>query len=249
MAREKRSGIYCIENTINGKKYIGLSIDVILRMNKKHKHSTPLINAIEKYGKESFIKYVVEYCDAEDLQEREMFYIKEWKTKVPDGYNLTDGGEGNTGYHPSEDTKKKMSNIAMGRKKSDETKHKMSESRLGIHFSSETLEKMSEAKKGIPYNEERKKEAKERMRGETAPRYGTKLKNASSQYFGVYKSVNNKNKKYSYWAVIFKQDDKYVHLGGYKDEIDAARAYDKYIIENKINHSINFPEDYSGQGG
>lgn len=41
------------------------------------------------------------------MDEKEKFYIKEYNTKAPNGYNLTDGGEGSLGYHPSKETNQK----------------------------------------------------------------------------------------------------------------------------------------------
>jgi len=32
------------------------------------------------------------------------------------------------------------------------------------------------------------------------------------------------------------------YIGSFENEIDAAKAYDKYITENKINKPLNFPE-------
>ena len=57
MTKEKICGIYCIENKVNGKKYIGQSIDIYNRW-KKHLQNanrginTILYNAIRKYGKD-----------------------------------------------------------------------------------------------------------------------------------------------------------------------------------------------------
>ena len=41
------------------------------------------------------------------LNEREIFWIAKLNTKVPNGYNLTDGGEGLV--NPSDETRAKMS--------------------------------------------------------------------------------------------------------------------------------------------
>ena len=57
MAKEKICGIYCIENIINHKKYIGQSQNVFRRMynhknllrNNKH-HNSYLQNSWNKYG-------------------------------------------------------------------------------------------------------------------------------------------------------------------------------------------------------
>ena len=60
--KQKLIGIYCIENLINGKKYIGKSIDLEKRMYKYHEYSTALNRAINKYGKDAFKRFIVECC-------------------------------------------------------------------------------------------------------------------------------------------------------------------------------------------
>lgn len=98
---QKLCGIYCIENTTNNKKYIGLSRDIKRRWSE---HKTALRKSIHnnqylqlawnKYGEGNFIFYIIELCEESLLSERECFYIKEYKTLSHEsGYNLTSGGE------------------------------------------------------------------------------------------------------------------------------------------------------------
>lgn len=50
--------------------------------------------AIQKYGLENFTKCILEECiDKEDLNSREVYWIKE-KNAIENGYNLTEGGTG-----------------------------------------------------------------------------------------------------------------------------------------------------------
>jgi hypothetical protein len=68
--------------------------------------------------------------------------------------NFTDGGEGASGFIPSEEAKKKMSEAKkgntnmLGKKPSEETRRKISEASKGKILSEETRRKISEAKKG-----------------------------------------------------------------------------------------------------
>ena len=68
MSVEKICGIYCIENMINHKKYVGQSIDIHRRW-AQHKQQnfiardTFLYNSFKKYGLESFNFYIIEECD------------------------------------------------------------------------------------------------------------------------------------------------------------------------------------------
>lgn len=101
MAKEKVSGIYCIENIINGKKYIGLSIDIYGRwidhknklLNNNHRNPK-LQNSFNKHGIENFKFYILEKCSTEIISDREIYYINKFDTfKSENGYNLTSGGE------------------------------------------------------------------------------------------------------------------------------------------------------------
>ena len=105
MTQEKISGIYCIENLINNKKYIGKSIDIYSRW-YKHKYELShnshynryLQHAWNKYGETNFKFYIIETCDADSLDEKEIYYIDLFNTHVyfgdGNGYNLTIGGDG-----------------------------------------------------------------------------------------------------------------------------------------------------------
>lgn len=37
-----------------------------------------------------------------------------------------------------------------------------------------------------------------------------------------------------------RANNKYKHLGYFDDKIEAANAYDKYIIDNNLEHTKNF---------
>lgn len=89
-------GIYKITNKINGKSYIGQSIDILQRWSQ-HKRSkdfnNPLYLDMEKYGQQNFIYEIIEECPQTQLNEREKFWIKYYNS-YKDGYNRTCGGTG-----------------------------------------------------------------------------------------------------------------------------------------------------------
>lgn len=100
MAREKICGIYCIENLVNGKKYIGQSIDIYARwlahkwkLNNSCHNNLHLMKAWKKYGEGNFAFTIIEECNRHELDKKEVSWIKTLQTRQ-NGYNLTDGGGG-----------------------------------------------------------------------------------------------------------------------------------------------------------
>lgn len=95
------TGIYKITNNINGKVYIGQSVDIKRRWKehkkeafykKSHCFDYPLYRAIRKYGIENFKFEILEECPQDMLNELEIFYINEYKATGENGYNQNDGG-------------------------------------------------------------------------------------------------------------------------------------------------------------
>ena len=92
---KKVRGIYKVTNKINGKVYIGQSVDIGRRW---HEHMAAkddiyFHKAIQKYGVENFEWEVIEKCKKKDLDEREIYWI-EYYDSFNKGYNCTKGGEG-----------------------------------------------------------------------------------------------------------------------------------------------------------
>jgi group I intron endonuclease len=94
--KEKKSGIYSIINTVNGKIYIGKTINLYHRkyqhfaLLNSHRHTNEYLNAsAKKYGADKFYYNVVEYCDESILGEREHYWIKHFDSNNRDkGYNI-----------------------------------------------------------------------------------------------------------------------------------------------------------------
>lgn len=87
--------IYKITNNINGKIYIGQHKQTTTKEKiDRYLGSGILIKkAQDKYGKENFIKEIIEYCSKENINDREIYWIRFYNSLTPNGYNITKGGQ------------------------------------------------------------------------------------------------------------------------------------------------------------
>lgn len=121
--REKICGIYKITNNINQKVYIGQSVDIYNRWNHHkscclnpncHEYNSPFYRALRKYGRDNFTFEIIEQCDVDDLDEKEIRYISQYNSFVhsenSNGYNNSIGGNQGSRFRiKSEEEKRKIS--------------------------------------------------------------------------------------------------------------------------------------------
>jgi group I intron endonuclease len=161
------SGIYCIENTVNNKKYIGKSVNIEKRfnqhkreLNKNNHKNRHLQYAWNKYGEKNFKFQIVEKCEKDNkkLTEREIYFISYYNAKNKT-YNETDGGEGLLGRKHTLQTINKISLFAKNRP--PEINKKISDSMKGHIITKQTRDKISNSKKGKHLSEIHKKKIKD----------------------------------------------------------------------------------------
>lgn len=192
----ENSGIYKIENLVNGKVYIGSAVNLErrwwehkTRLEAKTHPNKKLTNAWHKHGSDKFEFKVIIYCEPKDLIMYEQRCIDGFKA-VGEGYNLCPTAGSALGIKRSEETKKRMSESQKGKPKSAEAATNSAKARLGskrgAHSeqskkkigdalrgrtlgpqSEETKRKRSEALKGRPRSEETKRKISESRKNKT----------------------------------------------------------------------------------
>jgi group I intron endonuclease len=165
----KFCGVYGIRNSINGKWYIGESVNIKYRKSKHfstlkyncHKNDY-LQRSWNKYGKEVFEFIILELCLEESLEAKEKEWIAKYKSNDFEyGYNLTDGG--NVGKKMKEESKSKLSDSIkkhwlfnthpmLGKNHTQEAKNKIAAGHFGKPLSDEHKKKLAKASIGNTYS-------------------------------------------------------------------------------------------------
>lgn len=164
--------VYVARNVVNGKGYTGFTFDLEHRKttHRKDAENGSMLAfhcAIRKYGWDAFEWSVVYEDDDNDREWMgwwESKFIRELGTKVPNGYNMTDGGDGgdaSSGLTRSEEEKQQIREKLLGHSVSEETRRKLSEAHLGVpnyklrgrNHSDEAKRKMSAFRLGKTYEE------------------------------------------------------------------------------------------------
>ena len=118
---DKKFTVYKVHCKPSGKDYIGITNDMKKRFNghwsalTDPKKKSVFHKAIRKYGKESFIITILnELYSWESACLLEQHYIKDLNTKIPNGYNMTDGGEGTPGIEVPQELRDRLSESHKG---------------------------------------------------------------------------------------------------------------------------------------
>lgn len=150
--------IYKITNNINNKIYIGQTIKArptdrfsqhryLARHSGQEKSISYLHQAMAKYGVDNFSFEIIENIENDKLNEREQYWIAQYNSLVPQGYNLTIGGEGALGHSRPQTLEERE-------------KRKQSNKQFYIDHP-EALQQMSERTKKLWENEEYRRKVTE----------------------------------------------------------------------------------------
>ena len=191
--------IYAITNKINDKQYIGFHVTNDL--NDGYMGSGIAIKgAYKKYGIENFDKEILENCNELNWSKKEIYWIKKLDTLVPNGYNLTLGGEGTLGLILSKESRKKISisrkgispwNKGLYGNYSKEYREKLSIAFKGKKTSEETKQKISKANTGKKKSEKERAQISERLKNNNPGTRPEVKEKVSKSMKGKFSGTNN----------------------------------------------------------
>lgn len=142
--------IYKITNTINGKFYIGKTVNSIERRFARHVYdagtnsSCHFHRAIRKYGVDVFLIDILETTTAKEANNKE----RKWISNLQPEYNMTEGGDGMHGLKRTPEHNAKISAALMGRKRTPEQKAHQSLVMKGRRITQEQISKLRRALTG-----------------------------------------------------------------------------------------------------
>lgn len=252
--------IYKSLNKLNGKAYIGQTCKSLNDRKRGHlcdvrakRYNIPFHNAIRKYGENNFTWEVLESgIGKDDIDNREIYFIKRDLTISPNGYNLQSGGcklkkhhkesiDKMKNYHRNRsiEVRMKISIANKGRKHSESWKtnslngRKQAAKDRGYWHSEEMKEKNRIKHIGKKLTDDHKKNLSESHKGYIHTESQKKKMSESLVKNGIF----SKNKSGFKGVGFMKSKNKWrarlgdSHLGLFDAPEDAAKAYDFAIIE------------------
>ena len=120
---------------------------------RNFRHTNPYLqSSFNKYGEDKFVFRPMEYCEIENLTEKEQYWINQFNSmNRVFGFNMKEAD-----FHApiSEETRAKISAARKGQTPSEETRAKLSEAKKGKTPSEETRAKIRASNKGQTRSEE-----------------------------------------------------------------------------------------------
>ncbi|MFA5135477.1 MAG: GIY-YIG nuclease family protein [Patescibacteria group bacterium] len=158
------SGVYKIQNTVNGKQYIGSSVNIRERWQDHERNlragthaNARLQHAWNKYGADAFIFSIIELVSPtkDALIAREQAWIDLHNTAHRDvGYNISPTAGSSLGTKFSAETCARMSKAQKGKVLTEEHKRKIGAAAKGRKASDETKIKIGNGSRGRKHTEE-----------------------------------------------------------------------------------------------
>jgi len=186
--QKPKSGIYIITSLINGKVYIGQSINIKERFVthkrnlRNNKHSNIHFQlSYNKYNSENFTYNIIEYCDLSNIDDRETYWINFYDARNRIyGFNIQEGGHANRNVLLETKVKITISLKNKGKIITEETRKKLSKARLGVKLSPEWCNNIRLSRIGKKSSDESKLKMSIARRGKKNPNLGRRK--------GTYKS-------------------------------------------------------------
>lgn len=147
---EKSWMVYVHRNIENGKQYVGVTSrsnpEIRWQKGRGYAENPHFYAAIQKYGWDGFEHIVLQTnLQEQEAKSMERELIAMWHTQDRKyGYNATSGGDGTPDFHPSEETRKKLSEARKKENLSEETLRRRSAGLRGRAFSEEHKRKIGD---------------------------------------------------------------------------------------------------------
>jgi hypothetical protein len=210
----------------SGKVYVGQTVRSFEKRMQEHRQEssgcTLIRRAIDKYGDEMNYEIIEENVPQEQLDEREIYWIKELNSLAPGGYNCTTGGQFNV---VTQEIKDKVRD-GLNKSKIDRDGYLGGISKIGNFFYPRIRQNYNEIRLsggGFHTMEEAIEVLKEYTRD---PENFTIIDNRRMR------TVGSITKQYNGWRVSYKK----IYLGTYETEDKAEEILKEYLKDPK-----NFP--------
>ena len=149
----KISCVYKITNTLNGKVYIGQTVDYRKRkvghfsyLRRNAHRNRYLQKSFNKYGESSFKMEIIKECAVDELDKLEIYYMRKYNSIDKTlGYNMVIGGNTNKSF--PDYIRQKMSRSQRGRIISEEHRKRIGKWHKGKTISPKDIEKANKTKK------------------------------------------------------------------------------------------------------
>ena len=234
--------IYLLIDGTNDFEYVGQTTQTFERRFSQHKYGDQYIDhVIQKRGEDLIETAILKVCySKEELDYLEKHFIKLRDTKIPNGYNIADGGETHCGWHhtPEERARRavtmKGNKYGLGYRHTKKTRARMSASHTGKKFSAKHRANLSAATMGHEVSDETRIKLKASMTGEKHPFFGKHHKGESKT-----KSSISQRKKSPFKNLLREMDKVHVSYRELAKILGLSSSGVSYRMRGKYKFTIN----------